>query len=403
MDSITSAQLGSLDDTDCYASAWSDALQLSTLGDKSEVSWGGRGQGGRGMGRRTTQPHDIVVENVRLEYVHDSATELPGKILLDAAKLKLLSPRVYSLVGRNGCGKSTLLRRIAAGKIPGFPPHISTFYVPQEVMCPGSKTPIELVLGHHDTFKQHSAITIQTRIEELEEKLESIDVTIQDNSETVEEICEQICSLEDERDGGYDTTAIRHQVEESLSFFELDESWWNVPSENLSGGQRKKVLLACALFCRSDLLLLDEPTNHLDISGLVQLRRLLAMCSSKDRNTTVLLVSHDVDLVNDVSTDVIHFSDELLGYYPGNYSDFVGYKNQKETRLMRQSHSLEKRRDQLMHNIDNMKKKNAGRKGVGKKKGAKSIESHKKKLEKCGIEKDEKGHRWTQQKACTGE
>lgn len=85
---ILETQLQSLDDTDCYASAWADAIQAANE-SHTIVSWGGRGKGGRGLSRRTFQPHSVSLENVRLECVNESG--LPGKLLLDAAFLKILS------------------------------------------------------------------------------------------------------------------------------------------------------------------------------------------------------------------------------------------------------------------------------------------------------------------------
>ena len=69
---VLQAQLESLDATDCYASAWSDALALAEA-SAGRLSWGGRGRGGRGIARRPFQPRDIVVDGVCLEYVNDAS------------------------------------------------------------------------------------------------------------------------------------------------------------------------------------------------------------------------------------------------------------------------------------------------------------------------------------------
>jgi ATPase subunit of ABC transporter with duplicated ATPase domains len=395
LNSIVETQLQSLDDTDCYASAWADAIQAANQ-SHGIVSWGGRGKGGRGLSRRTFQPHDVSLENVRLEYVSESG--LPGKVLLDGASLKIRSQRVYALVGRNGCGKSTLLRRIDAAKIPGFPPHLSSMYIPQEVLPEPEKTPLDFVLRHHDSFLERSKDASKSRIESLEKELEQLDMTSEDETQRMEELCEEIAQLEGSSDG-HDLDVVQQQAQEALAFFGIDNSSWSIPMERLSGGQRKKVILACALFCPTDLVLLDEPTNFLDVQGLVELRRFISTCT--DRNSTVILVSHDVDLINDVATDVIYFHNQSLTYYPGNYRDFVGYKRQKDLHLIRQNAALEKKRDAMMQTIDNLKKQSIPKRGGAKKKG-RAIESAKKKLEKQGLARDEKGHRWTAQNAGTG-
>jgi len=99
-DSVIRSQLDSLDDTDCYSTAWEEALANTS---NLVVRWGGRGQGGRGTSRRTFQPKDVVVDDVRLEYVGNE-TAGSAKLMLDGAVLKLLSGRVYGLIGNNGCG-----------------------------------------------------------------------------------------------------------------------------------------------------------------------------------------------------------------------------------------------------------------------------------------------------------
>lgn len=393
--SIVETQLDSLDDSDCLASAWQEALAAANDGT---VSWGGRGKGGRFLARRTFQPHCVSLENVRLEYV--SEVGLPGKVLLDGAPLKLLSRRVYSLVGRNGCGKSTLLRRIDAGKIPGFPPHLSSMYIPQEVTLTdnGNQTPLDFVLGHHAAYMERTATVNESRIEELEKEVEQLDMSSEEDMNRMETLCEEISAIEDETQGGHDMEGVKQQAKEALSFFGIHENQ-NVPMERLSGGDHKKTILACALFCRTDLCLLDEPTNFLDVQGLVQLRRLIAVCVQ--RGSTVVLVSHDVDLINDVATDVIHFHNQTLMYYPGNYRDFVGYKRQHDLHMLRENAALEKKRTAMMQTIDNLKKQPVPKRGGAKKKG-RAIESAKKKLERQGLTRDEKGHRWKAQNAGSG-
>jgi ATPase subunit of ABC transporter with duplicated ATPase domains len=157
-------------------------------------------------------------------------------------------------------------------------------------------------------------------------------------------LCEQISALEeDQQSQGHQDAVVRQHAEEALRFFGFDEDTWDIPSVELSGGYLKKVVLACALSCQNDLLLLDEPTNFLDVEGLLQLRRLISICT--ERNTTVLMVSHDVDLVNEVATDIVHMFGNRLNYYPGNYRDFVGYRAQQDLHSLRQNEEEPRRRE----------------------------------------------------------
>lgn len=395
-ESIAQSQLQSLDDTDTHASAWADALEAAAKQSNGVVSWGGRGRGGRGRSRRTVQPLTVVVDDVTLHYVGNADPSLPNKLLLDSATLKLLPGKVYSLVARNGAGKSTLLRRIDAGKIPGFPPHIATMYIPQEVLPHPTQSPLEIILRHHATYFQRSDAALRAHVDHLENELDSM---ASEDAAAIENLCEEIAVLEEELQGGRDVQVVQQQAQEALEFFGIDESMWNTPCGRLSGGQRKKISLAACLFCRHDLLLLDEPTNYLDVKGLIQLRRLIASC--KEKNTIVLMGSHDVDLINDVTTDVIHMHDKTLAYYPGTYRDFVRYRNQTTLHLLRQNAALEKKREHMMQTIENLKKQPMPKRGGAKKRG-KQIDSVKKKLDKQGVEKDERGHRWTAQSAGTG-
>lgn len=397
---VVETQLGALDDTDCYSSAWTEALERAAT-DPTTVQWGGRGQGGRGRARRTYQPTDVVVENVRLEYV--GSEQGSCRTLLEGATLKLLSGHVYAGIGINGCGKSTLLRRIIAGKIPGFPPHISSLYIPQELLMSSgedeSMTPIEMVLNQHAAYSKMSTAATEDQMEQLEGEMDLLDVASEESQAEMEQLCEKLSLLADQTAGESDVQSVRKEALEALEFLGIDGVLCETPLASLSHGQRKKVSLAIALACRCDLLLLDEPTNHLDVQGLLQLRRLIALCT--ERQTTVLLVSHDIDLINDVASDVIQHFDQALLYYPGNYADYLVQRQQSDLHQLREVVALDKKRNSMIHTLDNLKKQVTSN-GGGSKKISKQIGSHRKKIERQGLPKDEKGHRWTQQKAGTG-
>jgi ATPase subunit of ABC transporter with duplicated ATPase domains len=312
---------------------------------------------------------------------------------------------------RNGVGKSTLLRRIQAGKIPGFPPHIATLYIPQELPTPQEGTSaVELVTSHFLSFSKSTSTSLQYQIELLEKELEECD---DGNDGNMEALCEELSNLQDAIDEARqdgeppNKTSLLEQAKDSLTFFDINPALSNAPYTTLSPGQRKKVALAVAVLCASTsspsqqlLLCFDEPTNHLDVSGLIKLRKLLL---HEAQNRTVLLVSHDTDLLNDVATDTIIFShvQKTLLYFPGNYFDFQRQLGQQQLHLRRQQVSLDKRRQQTVHTIHYLQDQPAPKRGGSKKKGT-MIAAQKKKLNRQGIEKNESGHRWTQQKAGTG-
>lgn len=473
LDQVVQQQLNSLDDTDAYASVWSDLLSRQSSADAAAPGWGGRGQGGRGFSRRTYQPRDVVVENVSLEYTsvkqqqqqQDSTTntdsdqlQLPAKVLLEHATLKLLAGHVYALVGRNGVGKSTLLRRIQAGKIPGFPSHIAVLYIPQELPYwkptnntnssenenangdgetntpeAGQRSPpltvLEVVRQEFIKFSKQNNSSLVYQIELLEQELEEVTET-EDGPERMEDICEELANLQDALDQHQHEDAAEtgtktwlEHAKNALTFFGLEDhsnGTVNILDRSyhqLSPGQRKKVTLAVALLCSSTvsssqqlLLCLDEPTSHLDIQGLIQLRQFLQQQTNtndnpNDSNTnrTVLLVSHDTDLLNDVATDVIVFShvQKTLLYFPGNYNDYQRQYAQQQLHLLRQQVSLDKKRHHMVQNIHHLQEQPAPKRG-GNKKKAQRIAAQRKKLEKVGLDKTPQGHRWTQQNAGTG-
>ncbi|GAX16795.1 hypothetical protein FisN_5Hh166 [Fistulifera solaris] len=392
--SVLQSQLESLNDTDTYATAWQQALCKSALHD-GKISWSGRGQGGRGISRRTFQSKDILVDGVRLEYVSNS-NQGSGRILLEDAVLKLLAAQVYVLIGRNASGKSTLLKRVQAGLIPGFPPHISTLFLPQEIQSleiedAAQKTTIE-ILKH---YSQRSISSTEKEITLLEAEMEKLDMSSEEDQAAVEEIADKMARLEDNMKKA--EVEFEKNMKEALSFVGLhDATLWTLPLSALSPGLRKRAILAIPLVCQSNLLLLDEPTNGLDIQGLLMLRDLIELVSTRNQTTT-LMVSHDHDLMDDVADYIIDFFEKNLLYYPGNYSSYRIYRRQNDLHAIRQLITLEKKRDHMLKTLENVKKQAKPKRSKNNKAAV-----VRRKIEKAGIDKDEHGHHRTNQSAGSG-
>jgi ATP-binding cassette subfamily F protein 3 len=113
------------------------------------------------------------------------------------------------------------------------------------------------------------------------------------------------------------------------------------PVAAFSGGWRMRLNLARALSSRADLLLLDEPTNHLDLDAVVWLERWLAAWRG-----TLLLVSHDRDLLDGCVSHIVHIEARQLVLYAGNYSAF---EEQRAARLATQQAMYEKQQREISH------------------------------------------------------
>lgn len=142
-------------------------------------------------------------------------------------------------------------------------------YIPQEVFEMNDETPFEVVMGYNRSNQIESNDAAAARIQDLEEEMESLDLECEENGEAnmkrMEEICDAISALEEsssEADANIDSD-VKLKATKVLEYFGIKEDIQNKPMVNLSGGQKKKVLLACSLFCDLDLLLLDGEFNML--------------------------------------------------------------------------------------------------------------------------------------------
>ena len=147
-------------------------------------------------------------------------------------------------------------------------------------------------------------------------------------------------------------------------------------TNQLSGGWRMRVALACALFANPSLLLLDESTNHLDLECVLWLERYL----TTQFKGTLVVVSHDRHFLNEVVTDVVHFHGGNLTVYRGDISSFEAVRDDNRLRQARLREQQEAKRAHLQKYIDLHSE--AGENGV---KAARQRKSKMKKLDKLGV------------------
>lgn len=190
-------------------------------------------------------------------------------LLLSHTKLRLFRGRRYGILGTNGSGKSTLMKQLRDGKVENFPP-------PSEVKC---------VMVEHSLQGEDTSLNV-------------IDFIASDPALT-----------------GVDRADIKKQ----LLDVGFDDERQNEVVGGLSGGWKMKLELARAMLYKADLLLLDEPTNHLDRSSVKWLEDWLM----GQKQVTCLIISHDSGFLDNVTTDIIHYEQKKLAYYPGNLSNFV--------------------------------------------------------------------------------
>jgi len=238
---------------------------------------------------------------------------LGGRLILDGATAALPSRSRVGLIGRNGAGKSTLMRVIAGEAEPDggsvdMPKGSRLGYIAQEAPA-GSATPFATVLAA-DTERaalldeaEHSHDP--NRLGEIHERLNAIDA--------------------------HAAPARAAKILLGLGF---DEDMQQRPLDSFSGGWRMRVALASLLFSQPDVLLLDEPSNHLDLEATLWLENFL-----RSYRATILVVSHERDLLNNVVDHILHLDKGRLTLYPGGYDAF---ERQRAERLALQASAREK-------------------------------------------------------------
>lgn len=247
-----------------------------------------------------------------------------------------------ALVGPNGAGKTTLLNILAgldsptAGQVHRAR-RLRIGYLPQESH--------DVLGGGHTIWEEMLAAFADLRA--YEARLREIEHHLAGGADDA--LLEEYGRLQAafEEGGGYVYDARIRQVLGGLGFVEDD---YDRPAEQLSGGQRTRVLLARLLLEEPDVLILDEPTNHLDILAIEWLERWLKVFPG-----ALIMVSHDRYFMDSLTKTVWELVFGSLQAYPGNYSKYVLLRTERYERMMAeykaQQEYVKKTEDYIQRNI----------------------------------------------------
>lgn len=223
---------------------------------------------------------------------------------------RLLKGEHIGLIGANGEGKSTFMNIITGKMMPDegkveWSKNVRVGYLDQH-------TVLEKGMTIRDVLKSAFSFLF-----EMEEKMNDICAKMGDASEDeMNAMMEELGTIQDLL-MAHDFYIIDSKVEEIGRAFGLDEIGLDKDVDELSGGQRTKVLLGKLLLEKPDILLLDEPTNYLDVQHIEWLKRYL-----QDYENAFILISHDIPFLNSVINLIYHMENQRLDRYVGDYDKF---------------------------------------------------------------------------------
>ncbi|MDF0607108.1 ATP-binding cassette domain-containing protein [Neisseriaceae bacterium TC5R-5] len=245
------------------------------------------------------------------------------KELLLNCQLSLNPGYKTGLVGANGAGKSSLFA-LLMGELQAdsgdvsVPAHWIVAHVAQETLAL-ERSALDYVLDGDSELRQ------------LEQALQQAE--IEHDGHAIGQLHEELGHID-----AYSAAARAGKLLTGLGFATELQSR---PVNHFSGGWRMRLNLAQALMCRSDLLLLDEPTNHLDLETVLWLEDWLVGYPG-----TLLVISHDRDFLDRISSHIVEVANQTLTLYSGNYSQ---YEIMRAEKLARQQGQFEKQQQQIAH------------------------------------------------------
>ncbi|MSP20919.1 MAG: ABC-F family ATP-binding cassette domain-containing protein [Alphaproteobacteria bacterium] len=263
--------------------------------------------------------------------IDNLTVRIAGREILSQATASLPAGRRIGLVGRNGAGKSTLLNTILGQLSPddgevSWPRAWKIGAVAQE--APGTADSLLDTVLAADQERISLLATAETETDPDE----------------LGEIYTRLADID-----AYTAPSRAASILSGLGFSAEEQLR---PCSEFSGGWRMRVALAAILFSNPDLLLLDEPTNYLDLEGVLWLQDFLQECRS-----TVLIVSHDRDLLNNSAEFILHLEQGKLTLYTGGYDTFAATRSAQRALDTAFAKKQEAARQHLQSFVDRFKAK----------------------------------------------
>lgn len=247
-----------------------------------------------------------------------------GPSLLNGASLSIERGERVCIIGRNGEGKSTLLKLVNGSlstdsgeisKLNGLRIAMLEQDVPMssgivaDIVASGAGDVAQVLIDYH-----HAS-----------------DACVAGDMDA----CERMGDLQSKMDD-MDGWSLERQVDTILAKMNMDGS---MDLADLSGGRKRRVLLARALLTQPDVLLLDEPTNHLDVESIEWLEQFLLDWP----NLTLLFISHDRAFVDRIATRIVELDRGILRSYEGNYARYLELKEQQMEAEEKQNSNFDKK------------------------------------------------------------
>ena len=257
--------------------------------------------------------------------INGLTVRLGGRVILDRASAAIPPGAHVGMIGRNGAGKSTLMKAIIGQIDPDegsidMPRRTKLGYIAQEAPS-GTATPFEAVLGADEEramlMDESETCSDPHRLGDIHERLLAIDA--------------------------YTAPARAARILLGLGF---DEEMQARPLDSFSGGWKMRVALASLLFSKPDLLLLDEPSNHLDLEATLWLENFL-----KSYAGTLVVISHERDLLNNVVDSILHLERGKVTLYSGGYDSFERQRAERAAQIAAAQAAQDAQRSRLQDYI----------------------------------------------------